>query len=40
MQEGGGGFVELGHFDKHLDKNTRKIGHGGKHFGEFSPRYS
>ena len=22
--QGGGGFVELGHFDKHFVKNTRK----------------
>ena len=33
---GGGGFVELGHFDKHFVKNTRKRGPA----GNISPRYS
>ena len=33
-------FVELGHFDKHFVKNTRKRGPSGKHFGVFSPRSS
>ena len=35
---GRGGFVELGHFDKHFFKNARKIGPAGKNFGVFSPR--
>ena len=36
-----GCFIELGHFDKHFVKNTRKKRpHTGKHFGVFSPRYS
>ena len=29
-----GDFVELGHFDKHFVKNTRKIDPTGKYFGE------
>ena len=33
------GFEELGHFNKHFVKNTRKRGPAGKHFGVFSPRY-
>ena len=40
MFQGRGGFVELGHFDKHFVKNTRKKGPAGEHFGVFSPRYS
>ena len=38
--QGRGGFVELGHLDKHFVKNTRKKGAAGKNFGVFSPRYS
>ena len=34
------GFVELGHFDKHFFKNTRKRGPSGKQFGVFSLRSS
>ena len=34
-----GGFVELGHFDKHFVKNTQKKDPAGKNFGVFSPRY-
>ena len=34
-----GGLMELGHFDKHFVKNTRKKGPAGKNFGVFSPRY-
>ena len=34
------GFLELGHFDKHFFKNTRKGGPSGKHFGVFFPRHS
>ena len=37
---GGRGFLELGHFDKHFVKSTRKRGPTKKHFGSFSPRYS
>ena len=37
--QGRGSFVELGHFDKHFVKNTRKKGSAGKSFGLFSPRY-
>ena len=37
--QGRGGFVELGHFDKHFVKNTRKKDPAGKNFGFFSPRY-
>ena len=37
--QGGSGFIELGHFDEHFVKNTRKRGPAGKHFGSFSPRY-
>ena len=39
LGQGGGAerFVELGHFDKDLIKNTRKTR---KYFGLFSPRYS
>ena len=32
--------MELGHFDTHFVKNTRKGGPTGKNFGVFSPRYS
>ena len=35
-----GGFVKLGHFDKHFVKNSRKKGSAGENFGVFSPRYS
>ena len=35
--QGRGTFVELGHFDKQITKNTRKKGPAGKHFGVFSP---
>ena len=38
--QGRGGFVKLGHFDKHFIKNSRTRGHAGEHFGVFSPRYS
>ena len=34
-----GGFVEVGHVDKHFVKNTQKKGPAGKNFGVFSPRY-
>ena len=37
--QGRGGSIELGHFDKHFVKNTRKKGPTGKHFGVFSPIY-
>ena len=33
-------FAELGHFDEHFVKNTRKRGPAGKYFVAFSPRYS
>ena len=33
-------FVELGHFDKHFVKHARIKTSAGKHFGDFSPRYS
>ena len=33
-------FVELGHFDKHFIKNTKKEHPAGKYFGLFCPRYS
>ena len=36
--QGGGGFVELGYFDKHFVKNARKESPLGKHFGVFSPK--
>ena len=32
--------VELGHFDEHFVKNTRKRGPTGKYFEVFSSRYS
>ena len=35
-----GGFMKLGHFDKHFVKNPRKKGPAGGNFGVFSPRYS
>ena len=35
-----GDFVELGHFNKHFVKNTRKKDPAGKKFEDFSPRYS
>ena len=38
--QGRGGFVKLGHFDKHFVKNSRKKGPAGKNFRVFSPRYS
>ena len=38
--QGEGGFAELGDFNKHFVKNTRKKGPAGKRFGVFSPRYS
>ena len=38
--QGRGGFVEIGHFDKHFVKNTRKKGLAGKNFRVFPPRYS
>ena len=34
---GRGSFVELGHFDKHFVKNTRKKSPTRKHFGVLSP---
>ena len=34
-----GGFLELGHFDKHFVKNTGNEDPAGKNFGAFSPRY-
>ena len=37
---GRGGFVKLGHFDKHSIKNTIIKTPAGKIFGVFSPRYS
>ena len=37
---GGGGFVGIGHFDKHFVENTRKRGPARKHFEIFSPRFS
>ena len=39
ISQGRGGFVELGHFDKHFVKNARKKGPAGKSFGVFFPRY-
>ena len=36
--QGRGGFVELGHFDKHFVKNARKKGPARKHFGVFPTR--
>ena len=33
--QGRGGFMELGHFDKHLIKKTRKKGPAGKDFRLF-----
>ena len=38
--EGEGRFAELGDFNKHFVKNTRKKGPAGEHFGVFPPRYS
>ena len=32
--------MELGHFDNHFIKNTRKKGPAGEHLEAFSPRYS
>ena len=40
LNKGRGGFVELGHFDKHFVKNTRIKSSTGKYFGVFSSRYS
>ena len=37
--QGSGGFIKLGHFDKHFVKNTQKKGPAGKNFGVFSLRY-
>ena len=37
---GRGGFVKLGHFDKHFYLKVKKKGPTGKHFGVFSLRYS
>ena len=37
--QGRGGLVELGHFDKHFVKNTKKKGSAGKYLGVFSPIY-
>ena len=33
----GGGFAELGNFDKNFVKNTRKRGPTRKHFGNYTP---
>ena len=33
-------ILELGHFDKHFVKNTRKKDPARKHFEIFPPRYS
>ena len=38
--QGRGGFVKLGHFDKHFMKKSKKKGPAGKNFGVFSLRYS
>ena len=38
--QGIGSFVELGHFDKHFIKNTRKKDPAGNHFAVFSLGYS
>ena len=38
--QGREGFEDLGHFEKHVVKNPRKIGSTGKHSRVFSPRYS
>ena len=38
--QGSGGFVELGHFDKHFVKNKEKKSSQGKNLEFFSPRYS
>ena len=38
--QGSGGVVELGNFDKHFVKNTRKKGPADNSFGVFSPRFS
>ena len=38
--QGRGGFVKLGHFDKHLIKKSRKKAPQVKIFGVFSLRYS
>ena len=35
-----GKIVEMGDFNKHFIKNTRKRSPAGKHFCAFSPRYS
>ena len=37
--QGQWGFLELGHTNKHIVKNTWKKGYTGKNFGVFSPRY-
>ena len=37
---GKGDFLELGHFDKHFVKQSRKKGTVGKNFSVFYPRYS
>ena len=38
--QGRGGFVKLGHFDKHFIKKSTKKSPAGKNFGVFSLRYS
>ena len=37
VEGGGGGEVELGQFDKHFFKSTKKRGSARKDFGNFSP---
>ena len=39
MFKGRGGLVGLGHFYKHVVRNTRKKRSAGKNMGVFSPRY-
>ena len=38
--QGRGGFVKLGHFNKHFVKNTRKKGAAGKIFGVYQGLFS
>ena len=38
--EGRGGFLKLGHFDKHFLKTSRMKGPVAENFGAFCPRYS
>ena len=37
--QGRGGFMKLGHFNKHFLENSRKNSRAGENFEVFSPRY-